>query len=53
MACTKIDVLRLRTGDDAGEETFDLIVRSADPTEIREFRQTRLGDRSVRYARQT
>ena len=36
---TKIDVLRLRTGDDAGEETFDpIVLQQADPTEIREFR---------------
>ncbi|MEO0477108.1 MAG: hypothetical protein AAF085_14225, partial [Planctomycetota bacterium] len=36
---TKIDVLRIRTGDDSGEETFDpVVLHEADPAELREFR---------------
>ncbi|MEM6259060.1 MAG: hypothetical protein AAGI37_12165 [Planctomycetota bacterium] len=36
---TKIDLLRIRTGEDAGEEAFDpVILHEADPAEMREFR---------------
>ena len=35
----KVDVIRIRTGDDSGEETFDPIaLYNADPPELREFR---------------
>ncbi|MEM9345729.1 MAG: hypothetical protein AAGB26_03835 [Planctomycetota bacterium] len=36
---TKIDLLRIRTGEEAGEETFDpIMLHEADQAELREFR---------------